>query len=308
MVGPFNTILVPTDGSDDATLAAQVATDLAQRTDAAIHLAHDWQLVTYAGDPYLYPGTLTDDYFTLYDESGRAILEQASERVAALGGTVAQTHLLQGRPSDTMAALAGTIGADLIVVGSRGLGPLRRLVLGSVSDGIAHHAPCPVLTVRGGADAWPPQRVVVGDDGSEIADRAAQLAGRIAVLCGAKGVVVRGYQPLPTPDPDRPGGPHRHDEMVEAAEVAIEQRAAELAGVFGGRLDARLAIGDPADLLVTTAEIADAPALLVVGSRGLGAFQRFRLGSTSTKVLHAAHCPVLVVPGAPEGVREGAVE
>jgi nucleotide-binding universal stress UspA family protein len=139
--------------------------------------------------------------------------------------------------------------------------------------------------------------VVVGDDGSATAESAAQLAAHIASLYGAQGVLVRGYQPVLTPDLDAPGGPRHHDELVEAAEAAIEQRAAELAGDFGERPAARLAIGDPADLLVTAAEAAPVPALIVVGSRGLGAFQRFRLGSTSTKVLHAARCPVLVVPG-----------
>jgi nucleotide-binding universal stress UspA family protein len=297
MAGLFSTILVPTDGSDDAIMAAQVATDLARRTGSAIHLAHAWQFVTYAGDPYLSPGALPDGYLTMYEDAGRAMLEQESARVASLGATVAGIHLLQGRPADTMVDLAGEIGADLIVAGSRGLGPLRRLVLGSVSDGIAHHAPCPVLLVRGGAGAWPPQRVIVGDDGSPAAERAAQLAAQIAAFYKANGVVVRGYQPVLTPDLDQPGGPRRHDELIEAAEIAIAERAAELAAAFGSRPEPRLGIGDPADLLVTAGESVDVPALIAVGSRGLGAFQRFRLGSTSTKVLHAAHCPVLVVPG-----------
>lgn len=297
MSGPFTTILVPTDGSDDAILAVQIATDLAKRTGASLHLAHAWQIVTYAGDPYLYSAALPDDYFTMYEDTGRAILEQEVERVTALSGTVAKTHLLQGRPSDTMVDLARTLGADLIVVGSRGLGPLRRLVLGSVSDGIAHHAPCAVLAVRGGAEAWPPQRVVVGDDGSEVADSATQLAAQIAALYGAQGVIVRGYQPVLTSDLVDPNTAQRHDEMIEAAEVGLAARAASLAAAFGARPEPRLAIGDPASLLVTAAEKGQVPALIAVGSRGLGAFQRFRLGSTSTKVLHAASCPVLVVPG-----------
>jgi nucleotide-binding universal stress UspA family protein len=300
MAGPIGTILVPTDGSDDAILAAQVAADLAQRTGATIHLAHAWQIVTYAGDPFIYSTALPDDYFTMYEESGRAILEQESERVTKLGAAVAETHLLQGRPSDTMVDLARTIGADLILIGSRGLGPVRRLVLGSVSDGIAHHAPCPVLIVRGGAAAWPPQRVIVGDDGSAIAEHATQLAAQLAALYGAQGVLVRGYQPVLTPDLANPRTAQRHDELLEAAELALAARAASLTGAFGARPEPRLTIGDPAAILVAAAEAAEAPALIAVGSRGLGAFDRFRLGSTSTKVLHAAHCPVLVVPGKQE--------
>lgn len=301
MTGPFSAILVPTDGSDDAKLATQVATDLAKRTGAAIHLAHAWQIATYAGDPFIYSTALPDDYLTMYEQTGRAILENEAARIAADGVTVAQTHLLQGRPADVIVELGRAIGADLIIVGSRGLGPIRRLVLGSVSDGIAHNAPCPVLVVRGDATAWPPQYVVVGDDGSDTADRATQVAAQLVKLYAARGAVVRAYQPVLVLDREDLHAAQRRDEMIEEAEVALGKRAAALTEAFGTRPEARLAIDDPAALLVATAEGREEPALIVVGTRGLGAFQRFRLGSTSTKVLHAAHCPVLIVPGKREG-------
>ncbi len=297
MAGPFSTILVPTDGSDDALLAAQVAIDLAQRTGAALHLAHVWHFVAYAGDPYFYTTALPDDYLTMYEETGRAILDREVERITAAGGTVTQTHLLEGRSADVLVDLARTLGADLIVVGSRGMGRLGRLVLGSVSDGIAHHAPCPVLVVRGDATAWPPQRVIVGDDGSETGGRAAQLGAQLAALYTATGVVVRAYEPVIVLDMDeRSPTARRRDELIEEAEIALGERATALAAVFGVQPETRLALDDPAALIIATAEEREVPTLIAVGSRGLGAFQRFRLGSTSTKVLHAAHCPVLIVP------------
>ena len=305
MAGTIKTILVPTDGSGDARLAVQVAADLARRTGAALHLAHAWQLMLYAGDHLVYSTALPSDYLTMYEEAGRAILAEESERVATLGGTVAATHLLQGRPADTMVDLARTIDADLIVIGSRGLGPLRRLVLGSVSDGIAHHAPCPVLTVRGGDAAWPPQRVIIGHDGSAAAERAAQLAGQLTTLYAAKGHLVHAYQPVLILDLDEPHAARRRDELIGEAETALAARATTLAKAFGESPETRLAIDDPAALLVATAESQPTSALIVVGSRGLGAFQRFRLGSTSTKVLHAAHCPVLIVPDEREQHEEG---
>lgn len=297
MAGPVNTILVPTDGSDDAILAAQVATDLAQRTGAVIHLANAWQINTYVGDPYLYAPALSNDYYTINEEVGRTALETEMARITAAGGTVAATHLVQGRAPDEMVALAKEIGADLIVVGSRGLGPVRRLVLGSVSEGIVHHASCPVLVVRGGATAWPPQRVVVGDDGSETAERAVQLAAGFAKLYAAQGVLAQAF--LPTVAPYSPADPDlaRQEEARQQAEAALGERAATLDAAFGKRPTTRLAIDDAAALLLKIAEEDEQPALVVVGSRGLGPFQRFRLGSTSTKLLHAAQCPVLVVPG-----------
>ena len=103
MAGSFGVILVPTDGSDDAILALQIA--------------------TYVGDPYSYTGALPNDFFAICEEAGRATLAREAERASALGATVAQTHLLQGRPADVIVEAAREIGADLIVVGSRGHGP-----------------------------------------------------------------------------------------------------------------------------------------------------------------------------------------
>lgn len=306
MAESIGTLLVPTDGSDDAILATQAAIDLARRTGAAIHLAHAWQFVTYAGDPFIYSTALPDDYLTMYEESGRAILESETKRVAAAGVEVAQTHLLQGRAADVIADLAREIGADLIIAGSRGLGRIRRLVLGSVSEGIVHGAPCPVLIMRGGATAWPPQRVIVGDDGSDTAERATQLAAQLATLYAAKGTLVRGYQPDLTLAVSGSQAAKRRDEMITEAATVLNERATALTAAFGQTPEARLAIDDPAALLVATAERSAEPAMIVVGSRGLGAFQRFRLGSTSTKVLHAANCPVLVVPGEREANEEAA--
>jgi uncharacterized membrane protein YeaQ/YmgE (transglycosylase-associated protein family) len=64
---------------------------------------------------------------------------------------------------------------SIIVVGSRGIGTVKRLVTGCVSEGVVHLAPCPVLVMRGD-EAWPPGDIVVGDDSSEEAKRAGELA------------------------------------------------------------------------------------------------------------------------------------
>jgi nucleotide-binding universal stress UspA family protein len=85
------------------------------------------------------------------------------------------------------------LGVGLVVIGSRGLGPIKRLVVGSVSEGIVHLAPYPTLVVRGGARAWPPSRLVVGDDGSEESRMAGQLAASIGRLFGARALLVRVY-------------------------------------------------------------------------------------------------------------------
>ncbi|HEY6751003.1 MAG TPA: universal stress protein, partial [Rubrobacteraceae bacterium] len=78
----------------------------------------------------------------------QGVLDDQVQQVEAAGGKVAQTHLRLGRPVEEIVILADEIDAGLVVVGSRGLGGIRRLLLGSVSDGVVRHAHCPVLVVR----------------------------------------------------------------------------------------------------------------------------------------------------------------
>jgi nucleotide-binding universal stress UspA family protein len=78
----------------------------------------------------------------------RELLRKQSWRVKAAGGTVARTHLRMGEVDLEIVALAEELQADLIVMGSRGLGGLRRVLMGSVSDSVVRHAHCPVLVVR----------------------------------------------------------------------------------------------------------------------------------------------------------------
>ena len=71
-----------------------------------------------------------------------------TQRVREAGGEVAGAHAKLGRPDAEIAGLAEELGAGLIVLGSRGLGPLRSALMGSVSDSVVRHARCAVLVVR----------------------------------------------------------------------------------------------------------------------------------------------------------------
>ena len=196
--------------------------------------------------------------------------------------------------------VAEELGAGLIVVGSRGLGRVKHLILGSVSEGVVHGgASCPVLVMRGGPDAWPPQRGVLGDDGSEIAKSAGELATRIGQLLDAKVLLMRAYPRLPEVDTEGRGFDARMiDDELRQEERVLEERAAEIANASGTtRPSIGISTGSPADALLAVAEEGTPERTLVaVGSRGLEVTQRIRLGSVSTKVLHAAKGPVLVYP------------
>ncbi|HEX2728464.1 MAG TPA: universal stress protein, partial [Rubrobacteraceae bacterium] len=207
-------------------------------------------------------------------------------------------HLLKKPAIDAILDLCEEISPDLLVMGSRGLGTLRRVLVGSVSEGVVHHAPCTVLVVRGGEEAWPPTRLVVGYDGSDAAERAAGLAAEIGRLLGIGGVLVQAHQRPPEPIGGwRSQERSKFDDALVRAEEHLNERAERFGTIPGDDPRARLVEGDPALALLKVAEEGDeSRTLLAVGSRGLGAISRTRLGSVSTNLLRVAHGPILVCP------------
>lgn len=291
-----NRILLATDGSPDANLAARAATDLARKTGAELHVAHAWH-------PYVqglgYPTVVWTDYSYLFEREARRILTEQVDGIEGAGAVVAEQHLLQGPPIDRILELCEALQPSMLVMGSRGRGPLGRLVLGSVSEGVVHHARVPVLVVRGGEEAWPPGRIVIGDDGSEAAGLAAEIALGIASLSGARGLLVRGYQNPPKPIGGWSARDRRRlDEMREGIERDLERRAENFGRRGGDRPEARVLDADATLALLMVAEEGgnEGRTMIAVGSRGLGAIGRVRLGSASTNVLRAATGPVLICP------------
>jgi len=142
------TIVLATDGSEEAQLAATTASDLAQKTNSELHI------VTVAEDPFL-----ATDFTLPFPEAAerhrqqlrkevQAMLDRQVERVQEAGGKVAQSHLKVGRTDDKIVSLAEELGAGLVVMGSRGQGGIRRALMGSVSSSVIEHAHCPVMVVR----------------------------------------------------------------------------------------------------------------------------------------------------------------
>jgi nucleotide-binding universal stress UspA family protein len=140
-------ILLATDGSEEAELAALRAVELADATDSELHVVHVGVVPIFLKS---YPGTLGyyDKLYEQIEEVSRELLRKQTWRVKAVGGTVAGAHLRMGEAALEIVALAEELQADLIVMGSRGLGGVRRALIGSVSDSVVRHAHCPVLVVR----------------------------------------------------------------------------------------------------------------------------------------------------------------
>ena len=134
-------VLLATDGSDEATLAASTAADLAKATASKLHVVHVGEyLPTFFADTEMEPAQL--------EREARNVLDDQAKKIEAAGKTVTEAHLRLGRAPHEILAVAEQIGAGVVVIGSRGLGGLRRALMGSVSDSVVRHAHCPVFVVR----------------------------------------------------------------------------------------------------------------------------------------------------------------
>jgi nucleotide-binding universal stress UspA family protein len=149
-------ILLATDGSREAELAARTAADLSQKTNSELHVVHVFGIAPVG--PPVYPEGIdlqsvefeaeSDERQRISERRAREVLEAEVEKIRSGGGTVAGEHLLEGRVAPEIVGLAEEIGAGLIVMGSRGSGGIRRALMGSVSDSVVRHAHCPVMVAR----------------------------------------------------------------------------------------------------------------------------------------------------------------
>ena len=122
----FQTIVVGTDGSETAQKAVEEAAALASAVGASVHIVR--AVAGPGGDP-------------------EAELERAAE-AAKKAGVDAETHVVRDDASEALISAAEEHGADLILIGNKGMTGARRFLLGSVPNDVAHHAPCSVLIAR----------------------------------------------------------------------------------------------------------------------------------------------------------------
>ena len=147
-------ILLATDGSEEAGLAARTAADLAEKTGSELHVVHVFGIAPVG--PPVYPEATelqgealeVEAEERISEQRAREVLDAEVGKVRSAGGTVVEAHLIEGRIAPEIVAVAEEIGAGLIVMGSRGHGGIRRALMGSVSDAVVRHAHCPVLVVR----------------------------------------------------------------------------------------------------------------------------------------------------------------
>ncbi len=145
----FDVIVVGTDGSDTAAVAVAKALEIARITGATVHVVHAYQLVSagqvasagMAGAPTLDVDNLNQSIEAQGGDVVGHVVEQAEQ-----SGVTCETHLRTDDPAHALIEVAEHVGADLVVVGNRGMSGVRRM-LGSVPNRVSHHSPCSLLIV-----------------------------------------------------------------------------------------------------------------------------------------------------------------
>jgi nucleotide-binding universal stress UspA family protein len=292
-------ILLAVDGSDASMSAVALTTDLPTPPGSMV------EIVSVIPDDFAPEGSPWPAVVRVDPPSDRdRVREDVSQRLTDIAARIttpdrsAESLVLEGRPATEILAEAGLIGADLIVMGARGISAVRRLLLGSVSAEVVDHAPCPVLIARTSRV----DRLLFATDGSPDAEHAAAFVASCGLFAHAKRRV------LSVADPTLPwfAGMEAYDaRTAEEAYIDITQsaahRATAAADAAARQLDtddvkmARVEVdGDVASAIVDEASTWYAD-VLAIGTRGLGRFRRFLLGSVSRDVLYHAPMSVLIV-------------
>jgi nucleotide-binding universal stress UspA family protein len=141
-------VLLAIDGSEEAGLAAQAATELSKETGSEVHMTFVLPRPEALIGHHTYSAEVRESVLEQARSEARTFLDGRAEQLRAEGAKVAQAHLRVGEPDKEIIRLSEEIGATMIVMGSRGLGAVSRALMGSVSDSVVKHAHCPVLVMR----------------------------------------------------------------------------------------------------------------------------------------------------------------
>lgn len=261
-----NIFMVCVDGSDAAIWAVKTAGRLAAaKEDSTLHLVH---VVPFFDVP------------EGYAEKAKAFLASAKEVLKQVASKI-ETHVVSSG-KDARAELcnwAESLHADFVVMGSEGLGGLKRATLGSVSDYVVRHCSCPVLITRADRKATGLSHCIwlVALDGSDQADLALKNVGRLL---------------------------HPRDEVkvLRVTSKHAEELQAKLKEqtktVLGEKVNVDVYVekGDAREVILAQAKFLGAD-YIALGSRGLGGLKRMILGSVSDYVAQHAECGVLVTRG-----------
>lgn len=290
-------ILLATDGSTGAAVAERFVAHLALRsTDEVIVVAHPSYLLAARPDGTGLIGHLMEGRRREAHRAVAEVVDRFAEHGIAASGVV-QDGL---DAVESILRVAHDRRADLIVVGSRGLGRVGSAIVGSTARALAMTSPVPVLVAREASDA--PRRALIAADGSPASNAAIAAFSRLPIASELGIEVIHVLPDLRWEDVRAPSG----DELAslrESVERDELQRARTLLQRSASRLGPHRAIqtttarGAVSDEILRRAD-AVAADLIVLGTRGFSGPRQLFWGSTAERVLSSASCSVLVAPPA----------
>lgn len=306
--GPFKieTVLVPTDFSDESLKAVAYARALHNYIRGAVHLVyvHD---IDFA---YAVPALMASSPLISSGDVERRLRKDLDKlaKKFELPGATSERHVRTGRAYREICEVASKIGADLIVIATHGRTGLRRLMLGSTAERVVRHAPCPVLVVRererefvepakGKSAALHITQILVPIDFSDSSREGLLYAISFARRFGASLILLHAIQVMPFIPAD---GHSAHERMP--APGVIERAARMRARKFLKQVDfagvtyqMEIQSGAPAHEICRFAENAGVE-LIITSTHGQTGLAHALIGSTAEHVVRYAHSPVLVVP------------
>lgn len=283
-------VVVAVDGSDASKVAVRWAAHTAMKRNIPLRLAS-----SYAMPQFLYaegmvpPQEIFDD---LQAETMEKI-EEAREIAYEVAPEIRIGHTIaEGSPIDMLLEMSKD--STMIVMGSRGLGGLSGMVMGSVSAAVVSHAECPVVVVREDnlTDSGP---VVVGIDGSAVSEKATEFAFAEAEARGVELHAVHTWMDMQVQASlaGLSAAQQQWQVVEEEQNALLAERLAGFQAKHPNVVVKKIVTRDrPVRALVDAAQDAQ---LLVVGSHGRGGFKGMLLGSTSRALLQSAPCPMMVV-------------
>ena len=271
-----NTVVVAVDGSDAAKNAVRWAANTASKRGVPLRIASSYTMPQFLYAEGMVP---PQELFDELQAETMSIVEEAKKIAEEVNPDLKIAYTIaEGTPIDMLLELSET--NKMIVMGSRGLGGLSGMVMGSVSAAVVSHAHCPV---------------VVGVDGSDVSQQATEFAFAEADARGAKIEAIHTWIDMQV-QASLAGLAAAQQEwkVVEEEQTQLlQERLAPLLEQYPNvDVDMVIARDRPIRALVDAAKHAQ---LLVVGSHGRGGFRGMLLGSTSRALLQQAPCPMVVV-------------
>jgi nucleotide-binding universal stress UspA family protein len=294
-------VVAAVDFSTSSRRALDLATAVSLRAEVPLLLLHVWNPNQASGAGLLLPAVAS--WIAEQRERLASELDRWAEQARSRGASVS-CRVAEGVTSRAIPELARSAGAGLVVLGRRGSANLAHVLLGSVSERVAHLSPCPVLVVpEGDAPARAPRRLLVGIDFSKPARDAYRQALSLAEAVRASdGLLLLHVRPGPAALAHEVGADLAHESAPELSyrggypyDRDALQRWARLPSPPGVPVASGVVEGTPSRALLGEAQARDCD-WVVVGLQGHTSLAALLMGSTADRVLKLADRPVLVVP------------